>query len=337
MIRTLCFSACLALLSGALLAQSASIRPLTAAPINSIRGLCAVTDNVAWVSGTGGKVGRTLDGGKTWQWMSVPGCDTCDFRDVEAFSGDVAIVMAIATPARIYRTEDGGKHWEQTYYNNTPGMFLDGIAFWDENNGIAVGDPVEDHFILLRTRNGGRSWEDMEEGLRAQFGEAPFAASGTSIATLPDSNWVLVTGGSQSRRYYKTPGALTASPVERHIGKKNAAGLFSVALRDAQSGVMVGGDYLHPADTEFTCYRLAGKYLDSEATQTSPRGYRSCVAYLDADRYICTGPTGTDMSTDGGRNWKPVKGEGYHVVQRARSGTRVYLAGSKGRIAVLQP
>ena len=44
---------------------------------------------------------------------------------------------------------------------------------------------------------------------------------------------------------------------------------------------------------------------------------------------------GVDISDDGGINWELVSKGSYHVVQRAKKGNAVYLAGSKGKIAKL--
>ena len=76
----------------------ASVSILTSGLPASLRGLSAVNDKIIWVSGSNGTVGKSLDGGKTWSWMTVPGFEKRDFRDIEAFDAKTAIIMAIATP-----------------------------------------------------------------------------------------------------------------------------------------------------------------------------------------------------------------------------------------------
>src|ERR1043165_4254888 len=83
------------------------IEVLTSGTKTSLRGLSVVNDNVVWVSGSNGTVGKTLDGGKTWTWMTVTGFEKKDFRDIEAFDGASAVIIAIAEPAYILKTNDG--------------------------------------------------------------------------------------------------------------------------------------------------------------------------------------------------------------------------------------
>ena len=75
------------------------------------RGLSAVSDQVAWASGSAGTVIRTIDGGQTWEDVSVPETDTLQYRDIEAFDANTAIILSAGSPAKIFKTEDGGKTW----------------------------------------------------------------------------------------------------------------------------------------------------------------------------------------------------------------------------------
>ena len=132
------------------------IEVLSSGNKTSIRGLSVVTDKVVWASGSNGMVARSLDSGHTWKWMQVKGYEKKDFRDIEAFDAVTAIIMAVDTPALILKTIDGGEHWKKVYENNTTGMFLDAMEFWNEQSGIVIGDPINGKFFIgthLRRRN----------------------------------------------------------------------------------------------------------------------------------------------------------------------------------------
>ncbi|MFY9793471.1 MAG: hypothetical protein WAJ99_19995, partial [Candidatus Sulfotelmatobacter sp.] len=60
----------------------------------NLRGVSAVSQQVAWASGTHGTFLRTTDGGRSWISGQVPGATTLDFRGVVAFSADEAFMMS---------------------------------------------------------------------------------------------------------------------------------------------------------------------------------------------------------------------------------------------------
>ena len=82
-------------------ANAQKITLLTSGNATSLRGLSVVDNQVIWVSGSNGKVGRSLDAGQTWEWMTVPHYEKRDFRDIEGFDAKTAIIMAIDTPAHL--------------------------------------------------------------------------------------------------------------------------------------------------------------------------------------------------------------------------------------------
>src|SRR5262245_11779493 len=107
------------------------VEMLSSVSQTSLRGLSVVNDNVVWVSGSNGTVGKTTNGGKNWKWYTVKGFEKKEFRDIEAFDATTALIIAIDEPGYILKTHDGGESWKVVYENKTKGMILDAMEFWD--------------------------------------------------------------------------------------------------------------------------------------------------------------------------------------------------------------
>jgi hypothetical protein len=304
----------------------------------ALRGLSVVDDHVIWVSGSRGTVGKSLDDGITWQWITVKGFEKRDFRDVEAFDSKNAIIMAISEPAQILKTSDGGKTWQTVYMDSSKGMFLDAMEFWNRESGIVLGDPVNGRFFIARTFDGGTSWHQIpfKEMPLADSGEACFAASGTNLKKLDRESACFVSGGSVSRLFLRNK--IIALPI---VQGRETTGANSVAVEDnqkLQGGthlIVVGGDFARDSSRERNCFLTEDGGLTWITPSTPPHGYRSCVAYIKKLVLICCGTNGVDVSEDGGRNWRLISNQGFHVCQKAKKGNAVFLAGGNGRIAKL--
>ncbi len=295
----------------------------------SFRGLSIPSDSVVWASGSQGTVGRSLNGGRTWEWMQVPGHETRDFRDIEAFDAQTALIMAIAEPAHLLKTTDGGKSWKLVFADSTAGMFLDALHFRDPMNGIVAGDPVAGKFFMRRTRDGGETWQPVAEVPAAQSGEALFAASGTNIILKEKGEFVMVTGGKVSRLLRGK-----GNRVLPLVQGQESTGAFSLAAW-AEKLVVVGGDFKNDQATAGNCLISTDSGETWQRPSRPPRGYRSCVAFRDARTLFACGTPGVDISADGGQNWRPLSTESYHVCVRSKTGRVVYFAGAGGKIAVL--
>ena len=302
----------------------------------SLRGLSVVSDQVVWASGSGGTCLRTTDGGTTWETLTVPGTDSVDFRDVEAFSADEAFLLSAGEPALLYHTTDGGQRWQLRYENPTPGIFFDVLTFWDETHGIAMSDPVGGHFVLIATHDGGHHWEPLSvDDMPAPVkGEAGFAASGTGLATVGERQVWLATGGKRARVFRSEDRGQHWTVADTPVRQGEASqGIFSLVFADAQHGVAVGGDYLQENDTaRVACYSTDGGHT-WQLPLSSPRGYRSGVAYHPAEQLLlAVGPSGSDYSPDLGKTWHPADTVGYHAVQLAPNRRVGWASGSGGRV-----
>ncbi len=303
----------------------------------SFRGLSVVNDRLLWVSGNKGTVGRSTDGGKSFQWMTVKGHEKRDFRDIEAFDAVTAVILAVDSPGLILRTFDGGESWQEVYRDNRSGIFLDALHFRNKDEGMAVGDPIDGKILLLRTSDGGRSWQPYPNTYPAPIeGEAFFAASGGNIVTLKKAETLFVSGGKQSRVFYA--GQAFELPLKQG---ETSTGANAIALkhpnrkRGGRHWVVVGGDFAKDKErTGNFCFTRDGGASWQQAA-TPPLGYRSGISYVRGNQLIACGTSGVDWSRDGGRNWTLISSVGYHVVQKAKDGRAVYLAGGNGRIGKL--
>lgn len=304
----------------------------------SLRGLSVVNQNVIWASGTGGTFIKTVDGGKNWIVGKVPDAEKLDFRDVEAFDANTAYLLSIGNgeTSRIYKTTDGGETWEMQFKATDEKVFLDAFAFWDKDNGIAMGDPIDGYFYLLRTTNGGKNWFPIgnDKQFPAKEGEAAFAASGTCIIVEGKRNAFLVSGGQTSRVFRSDSfgNAWTVSETPMIKGT-SGSGIFSIAMFNSKIGIIVGGNYEKPneANDNLAFTKDGGKTWTSG---TGLSGYRSGVTYIDQKTLVAVGSNGSDLSTNSGKNWKSLDKENYNAVQ-SRGRKTIWAVGPRGLVAKL--
>lgn len=313
------------------------IKVLTSGTKTSIRGLSAVNDKIVWVSGSAGTVGRSVDGGLNWQWMTVKGFEKRDFRDIEAFDDKTAIIMAIAEPAHILKTTDGGQNWEVVFADSTKGMFLDAMDFYGRKNGIVVGDPVGGKFYTAKTRDGGSTWTAAPAVMQSNAitGEGCFASSGTNIHYFTNNDFLFVSGGTSSRLHDDSGGRLLPLLQGKESTGANSIAVMNGHARTGNHFIVVGGDFANPKDTVRNCYVTRDGGVSWIRPTTPPPGYRSCVIYLDRKKVLTCGITGVDISNDKGMNWKNISTEGFHVCRKAKNGKTVFLAGGNGKIGKL--
>ena len=281
------------------------VQPTPGPILAGLRGLCVVNADIAWASGTDATVLRTTDGGNTWTPCPVPGADDLDFRDVEAFGDRTAYILAAGPgdKSRIYKTTDAGSTWKLQFTNPDPKGFFDALAFWDEQHGLALGDPVDGRFQLLATDDGGEHWtplsaDDLPLALK---GESVFAASGTCLIARGENDAWFVTGGKAARVFHSTDRGKSwlTSDVPIACGPESA-GCFSIAFRDDKNGVIVGGDYKSPNVKGATGANAAvttdgGKTWSPAKT---PTPFRSCVSW-SGKRWVAVGASGLHASDDG--------------------------------------
>lgn len=295
-----------------------------------LRGIDNVGNGVAWASGTHGTVLRTEDGGYVWQTCAVPpGADKLDFRGVQAFDANTAIVMSSGPGdlSRLYKTTDGCHTWKLVFTNpDAPNGFFDAIIA-SRKSGLLIGDPVDGRFAMFASTDGAldkwdrfaekSDYEHFKFDLKPYPGEGLFAASNSNAMGTPETGIAFVTGGPIGAffayhiftRAHGYP-IMTTAKLSLPLAKGKSAGAFSLACIPVKSRtkcVAVGGDYALPDSGEGSAAYSKTPYKEWTPSRSAPHGYRSAITY-DADLrlWITVGPNGTDVSADDGRNWRAV-------------------------------
>jgi photosystem II stability/assembly factor-like uncharacterized protein len=228
-----------------------TLTPQDSGTTNGLIAVWPVNPQVVWASGRNGTFTRTTDGGETWTAGVVPGAETLQFRDVQAFSADVAYLMSIGnnpTDFRVYKTLDGGATWTIQFENQNPSAFYDAFAFWTPQRGILHSDSVNGVFPDFRTLDG-MTWQDISANMPPALpGEFSFASSGTCVTTQGGRNGWIATGGADVARVLATRDqGNTWAAYDTPLVSSPSAGAFTVAFRNPFHGIVGGGD-LDPAD-----------------------------------------------------------------------------------------
>jgi photosystem II stability/assembly factor-like uncharacterized protein len=303
-----------------------------------LRGLSVVSERVVWTSGSMGTVLRTTNGGGTWQSVGPPGTQNLQFRDIEAFDADTALILSIGTgtDSRIYRTSDGGRTWQLVFVNAEPTAFYDCMTFFDKHRGLALSDPVDGRFRILGTSDGGRTWSivaaDMPPALPGEFA---FAASGQCITSAGGRDAWFGTGGDAiARVFHSSDRGRTWTVANTPVRSGPSSGIFAVAFRDTRHGLVTGGDFLAPTASPDSMALSDDGGASWRLVPDQPNEYRSGAHWVTGRVAIAVGPSGSDVSEDQGRSWDRFDSGSFDTVDCA-GGFVCWASGEQGRVAKL--
>ncbi len=330
------------LFGGLLLRSSCAVAQWKAQSVGtdaSFRSVSMAGAGVIWIGGTNGTFVRSVDDGQTWQTGTVPDAQTVDFRDVQAIDAQTACLMSAGPAekgqARIYKTTNGGQTWTLLYQTTEPGVFLDGMDFWDSRHGIVFGDPVNNKWFILTTDDGGQTWQRIADASLPpmQPNEAAFAASGSSLVVQGKRNaWIASGGAGVGRVFRSTDRGRTWAVANTPLPGGEATGLFGMQFFSTKVGMAVGGNYTQTQQPgPNAALTRDGGQTWQLVSPTNPPGLKEAVALLPGDRLLTVGPSGTSLSADQGQTWQTLDIDGHHALVCVK-GT-CYAVGAKGKVS----
>jgi len=160
---------------------------------------------------------RTTDDGRTWQWIGLPESRHINRIWVHPADADHVYVAALGSvfgPSEdrgVYRTTDGGGHWEHVLYVNEGTGAIDLIMSPDDPNTLyaamwtarrtpwAMFSGSEDGGVF-KTTDGGDTWTKLSGGLPEMIGRIGLAIS----PATPDRVYVLAEAEGDLRGLYRS-------------------------------------------------------------------------------------------------------------------------------------
>jgi len=306
----------------------------------SIRAIHPLDENRVWFAANKGKVG--LIDGDTPKLAVIKYADSLlHFRSIAATS-EAVFVLSIANPAVLYKIGFNGSeatNIEEVYNEIGPEVFYDSMKFWNDEEGIAVGDLIGDCLSVIVTRDGGNSWKKLpcEMLPKVEKGEVAFAASNSNIAIYGDNAWV-ATGGKKSRVMHTADRGKTWKVYDTPIASGKAmTGIFSIDFRDENNGIVFGGNWEQKSDNSKNkaITTNGGKSWKLIADGDEP-GYKSSVKYIPGTAgqgIVAVGSPGISFSGDGGKSWKELSKEAFFAIEFVNDS--VAFASGNNRIAKL--
>ena len=275
----------------------------------SIRAI-AVADNKVFYAGNKNRIGSiNLEDKSKNEITIVKDSLALEFRSL-AQTKDAIFVLNIGNSALLYKFSKDLKMQKVVYEERHEKVFYDSMQFWNNQEGIAIGDPIADCLNIIITRNGGETWAKVpcEKLTKTIDGEAAFAASNTNIVVKNNRTWV-VSGGKKSRVFFSDDKGISWKVYETPIVQGEAmTGIFSADFYDSKIGFIAGGNYDKPEQNfQNKAITIDGGKTWKLVGENKGYGYASCVQFVpksNGKQLVCVGATGIFYSNDFGENWQ---------------------------------
>jgi len=307
----------------------------------SIRAIVPIDDQKVWFAANRGSVG--IIDGKTPKLATIKyGDSLLHFRSIAAIK-DAVFVLSIGSPGVLYKIDFNGEeatNIEKVYSERGEKVFYDAIAFWNDQEGIAMGDPTDNCLSIIVTRDGGNNWKKIscEVLPEVENGEAAFAASNTNIAIVNDHVWI-ASGGKRARVFHSADKGITWEVFETPMLQGGTmTGIYSIDFYDENTGVIFGGNW------EKKEFNEGNKALTTDGGKTwellsngAGPGYRSSVSFVPGTKgkgIVAVGSPGVSYSNDQGESWIEMSQEGFYAIEFVNDS--VAFASGRNRISKLK-
>jgi photosystem II stability/assembly factor-like uncharacterized protein len=285
-------------------------------------------DSTCWFAGSNNKYGYTNNYGKTWK-ENIIKYDTfnLDFRSISVTTNSV-FILSIGTPALLFKIDKKTLNYKLVYNETNEKAFYDSMQFWDDENGIAVGDPTEHCMSILITKDRGDSWNKIscEYLPSSKEGEAAFAASNTNIS-LVDQKVFIATGGKEANLLIGSEYGKSWKKYKTPIKQgENMTGIFSLDNLSTDTAVIAGGDWSSKENTEKAMAITMDGGISWQLQENNP-GYTSCVQFVPKTKtLVACSTTGIYYSNDFAESWRKVSEEGYYTFRVSENGKYLYFS-----------
>ncbi|PCH54019.1 MAG: oxidoreductase [Flavobacteriaceae bacterium] len=298
----------------------------------SIRAIEIINDSSVVYAGSIGDIGIITASGKLKSIQKIVTDTTVPHFRALAYNKEAFYALSVGNPALLYKIQNDTINLVYKELNEK--VFYDSMKFFDELNGIAIGDPTDNCLSIITTSDGGNTWKKTacKNLLKNESGEAAFAASNTNIAIVGKNAWI-VTGGLMARVYHTTNMGLTWNVYNTPIIQgKSTTGIYSVDFYNEKQGIICGGDYTDKfgnyANKAIT--NNGGKTWKVIAENMQPK-YVSCVQYVpntQGKEIFAVSTNGIFYSKDAGVNWEKVSNQGFYSIRFASKNV-AWLSGNE--------
>ncbi len=258
---------------------------------------------------------RTTDGGTTWTPGLIDVGDTTleinNISPVNATTAWVSAILGANGGGVIFKTTDGGATWNQQnpngYTSIAGGSFLNWVHFFDANNGLSTGDPINNEFEVYKTTDGGDTWTLVPAGNLPNPSTGEWGYNGGNVAA-GNSFWFVTNKG---KIYRTTDMGATWTKLNGPTGLSDFGGTAingRLSFSDNLNGCIVG-TLDSSATTKFWTTSNGGLTWSTGVTYTG--GYNKLLAYVPGTNTIvacgqsATAPAvpGSAFSSDNGATW----------------------------------